>query len=169
MTFYGFRFSANSYVMKPTVVVVDEGYPSECIKFRSILNPAQSRFRVTGTPSSPGAEEPSLVEVRRNSLPLKPSGKERQRTPSPSQPSEDRPTTSLPTEQVNGSVNADKENLPKEATGPDRRDVLDDVIDETKAAKDLVRWRIAMQDLCSYSAAFGSVGTARRRSGSWNI
>lgn len=123
---------------KSTVAVVDECYPSECIKFRSILNPRQMRFRVNGSPS-PGAEGKSPAEGEQaDPLPLKPSKKQRQRTPSPTHPSEDLPDSPAVTiEQAHLSTDAGR-GLDEDTSGAGERDALDDIIDQTKAARDLV-------------------------------
>ena len=117
---------------------MDESYPSECIKFRSILNPAQTRFRVNGIPApsiakepSPDAAEPSSA----GSLPLKPPKGQEQNPPTQSdqQPSDQNvpgPTHGQQTEQV---TSAAQEEVP-----PRERDALDDLIDEAKTVQDLV-------------------------------
>lgn len=111
--------------------MVDESYPSECIKFRSVLNPAQSRFRVNGTPASVVEEQPLDQAARQSSddsLPLKePKGK-RQKTPTPSEQSSCGQVDPGP---VQRPVNV-------EDVAGRERDILDDIIDEAKATKDLV-------------------------------
>lgn len=61
-------------IFPATIALVDEGYPAECIKFRCVLNPAQSRFRVSGFPLPSVAKEPSfeVEESSGGSLSLKP-------------------------------------------------------------------------------------------------
>ncbi|KAL9942891.1 hypothetical protein D7B24_002667 [Verticillium nonalfalfae] len=63
-----------------TAVVVNETYPLDCIQFRSVLNPKQKQYLVTGYPSeqlveAPGVAAPSDVSVPAGSpvsLQLKP-------------------------------------------------------------------------------------------------
>ncbi|OJK00384.1 hypothetical protein ASPACDRAFT_52099 [Aspergillus aculeatus ATCC 16872] len=93
-----------------TVALVDESYPSECVKFRTVLNTAQVRFRVSGTPV-PAAEKGSSPVIEPSdgeSLSIKPSRREQQ------QQHETQSHTEL-----------------------HKRDALDDLIEEAKAVKDL--------------------------------
>ncbi|PYH44483.1 DNA-directed DNA polymerase IV [Aspergillus saccharolyticus JOP 1030-1] len=62
------------------VALVDESYPSECVKFRSILNTAQVRFRISGTPIPAGEKDSTPVDEvpASGSLPIKPSRREQQ-------------------------------------------------------------------------------------------
>lgn len=83
-----------------------------------------------GTPSTEVEKPP--IETQDNSLPLKPPKK--QHTPTPSQPSGDQSDPPVPVEQKERSANCEK----PETAGTRERDALDDMIDETKAAKDLV-------------------------------
>lgn len=123
--------------VKSTVALVDECYPSECVKFRTVLNPSHTRFRVNGTPTS-DVEKPSargVVEPSVDSLPLKPPKGKEQQTPTQS-------------EQLSNGQNdsgaAYNEQLDEEPTSaceeaPAReRDALDDIIDEARFVKDLV-------------------------------
>lgn len=114
--------------------MVDESYPSECIKFRCVLNPGQTRFRINGAPTSVAKEQPVDQVVRRSSsdsLPLKaPKGK-KQSTPVPSEQSSCDQNDPGPVHVDQGPANIEDV--------PDReRDVLDDIIDEAKVTKDLV-------------------------------
>lgn len=122
---------------------VNECYPSECIKFRSILNPAQMRFRVNGTPAPSGVEEPSTSaeEVVEDSLPLKLPKKQQPHTPTASEPSENQPNSIAASalRVYEFLVNIDEDELGKNKSAVRERDALDDMIDETKAAQDLVR------------------------------
>ena len=120
---------------------VDECYPSECIKFRSILNPTQMRFKVNGSPSPPGVEEPSTSaeEVVPDSLPLKlPMGQQPQ-TPTPPQPFNGQSNAPVDLAPVHeSSANSGEEEPDSKSSDVRERDALDDIIDVTKAAKDLV-------------------------------
>ncbi|KAK3382854.1 hypothetical protein B0T24DRAFT_602777 [Lasiosphaeria ovina] len=59
----------------PSLVIVNEDYPLECIQFRNLLNPHQHQYRVLGCPSQPVPSEsaPSPLPSRDEelSLPLK--------------------------------------------------------------------------------------------------
>lgn len=121
---------------------VDECYPSECIKFRSILNPRQMRFKVNGSPSPAGVEEPltSAEEVVADSLPLKLPKGQQPHTPTPPQPFDNQsnpPVDSVP-HVDESSANPGGEEPGSKNSDVRERDALDDVIEETKAAKDLV-------------------------------
>lgn len=120
---------------------MDEGYPAECIKFRCVLNPAQSRFRINGAPTPSVVEEPSVevVESSTGSLPLKPPKGQQQYTPTESEQmsnGQDRyqpvQEQQIEPEPVSTHEEASPEGLARE------RDALDDIIEETKATKDLV-------------------------------
>ncbi|KAJ5098866.1 hypothetical protein N7532_005867 [Penicillium argentinense] len=124
------------------IALVNESYPSECIRFRSLLSPLQARFRVNGTPVPTIIEPTPVVEQKTTDpLPLKPSRQDHQKSPETSQgqneesaPVEIAISEAVTSEAVqNTDVGAD--------TGivePRERDALDDVIDESKAARHLV-------------------------------
>ncbi|RHZ46378.1 DNA-directed DNA polymerase IV [Aspergillus thermomutatus] len=122
----------------PNVALLDESYPSECIKFKSVLSTTLVRFRVNGAPgldaeeTTPANETPSTA-----SLPLKPSGKQ-QVTPTPSQDSRDQCVVDHASEQP---VEARSDETHQEQPVPElpsrERDALDDMIEATKVAKDL--------------------------------
>ncbi|KAL4916263.1 hypothetical protein BDW62DRAFT_109133 [Aspergillus aurantiobrunneus] len=133
----------NLETIPPRVALVDECYPAECIKFRRVLNVAQLRFQVKGTPSlsdvegscSPPFEEPSVAT--QGSLPLKPDRKQPPQTQVSSQLLEDQesPPQKQPL-QIQFQEEATEEKV--RDSFPDRgRDALDDMIEEAKAAKHL--------------------------------
>lgn len=108
--------------LKPTVAIVDECYPSECIKFRSLLSPKQSRFRVSG--ESIESNKPPPIESRScDSLQVKPVRSKVDSTPTP-----EPPTTPTFDQRTSGLPNNER-----------MRDSLDDIIDEARAIRDLVR------------------------------
>jgi DNA polymerase IV len=121
------------------VALVNETYPSECIRFRSILSPSQARFRVEGTPASgqndAPAPEPPTVPVSVDSLPLKAPRREKEQTPEPSQ---------SPIQQVIHDRQPAPEVVSTPAVGENsseetrERDALDDIIAEAKATSHLV-------------------------------
>ena len=121
---------------------MDESYPSECIKFRSILNPAQTRFRVNGIPTPSVAKEPSPVDADEpssaGSLQLKPPKGQEQQTPTQSdqQPSDQNTPGPIygQQEDLTSAAQAAQEEVPFR-----ERDALDDLIDEAKTVQDLVR------------------------------
>lgn len=116
--------------VQPNIALVDESYLSECIRFRSVLSPGQTRFRVSGVPKSPVVEEQPVKEAEQSSsgsLPLKPPKGKGQSTPTPP-------------EQLSGGQlqHEDEEPIPVEEVPGRGRDVLDDIIDEAKVVEDLV-------------------------------
>ncbi|KAF4165757.1 hypothetical protein CNMCM6936_007376 [Aspergillus lentulus] len=124
----------------PNVALLDESYPSECIKFKSVLSTTLVRFRVHGAPC-PEAEEtnPTIETPSTASLPLKPIRKQRV-TPTPSQDSRDQcvvdPTPELPVD-VEERSNEKHQEQPVPELSSRERDALDDMIEAAKAAKDL--------------------------------
>lgn len=120
---------------KSTIALVDEGYPAECINWRTVLETTRSRFRVKGMPIAPVAKESAPAEEASNqSLSLKPSGKHKH-APTPSQNSDQ---VHVGLEQAEKPTEAKLEEKILENRSPRERDALDDMIDETKAVKDLV-------------------------------
>ncbi|KAJ9484769.1 hypothetical protein VN97_g8600 [Penicillium thymicola] len=133
-----------------SVALVNESYPSECIKFRSILDTSQLRFRVHGTPTTAEKEKSPVAEPPLpDSLPLKPSRREKVQSserylspvdePTPNPLSKDFPETvpeSVPDATISGTVH---ETATEEACkkGNWERDALDDIIDEAKATSHL--------------------------------
>ncbi|KAJ5107447.1 hypothetical protein N7456_004122 [Penicillium angulare] len=113
------------------VAIVNETYPSDCIKFRSVLSPLFERFRVDGTPgmaknaedTEPAQTEPKNLET----LPLKQSTREKLQEST--QNSSVEGMTMLPSDEPTKEHNL--------GAGPRERDVLDDVIDESKAISHL--------------------------------
>jgi DNA polymerase IV len=124
----------------PHVALLDESYPSECIKFKSVLSTTLVRFRVHGAPC-PEAEEtnPTNETPSTASLPLKPIRKQ-QVTPTPSQDSRDQcvvdPTPELAVDGEQRSNETHQEQPVPELSSRER-DALDDMIEAAKAAKDL--------------------------------
>ncbi|KAE8394303.1 hypothetical protein BDV23DRAFT_169637 [Aspergillus alliaceus] len=118
----------------PNIALLDESYPSECIKFRSILNISQARFRVNGIPvvSEKGETSP-LNESSAESFALKAASRQQQpETQSQSSESEEDPPY------VQQANNYPEKTSQEPVYEPLReRDALDDMIDEAKAVKDL--------------------------------
>ncbi|KAJ5767086.1 uncharacterized protein N7511_004702 [Penicillium nucicola] len=123
-----------------TVVLVNESYPSDCIQFRSVLNPLQLRFRVNGVPKltieekRQGQKQSHVVResVSAIDLPLKPSRREQALYPESSQP------------RFEESIQAVTASSVEEPAGEEmhirnlrERDALDDIIDEAKATSHL--------------------------------
>lgn len=120
---------------------MDESYPSECIKFRSILNAAQTRFRVNGIPTPSVVKEPSPDAAESSSagsLQLKPPKGQEQQTPTQSDQQPSGQNTPGPIygqqEDLTSAAQAAQEEVP-----PRERDALDDLIDEAKTVQNLVR------------------------------
>lgn len=120
---------------------MNESYPSECIRFRSVLSPSQARFRVEGIPEV-GHEEAlapvpasTTLPVSAASLPLKPSGREQEQTPEPAQsPTQEVINDSRPASEV-----VARSSVPEgSCEGSRQRDALDDIIAEAKATSYLV-------------------------------
>lgn len=122
--------------VQSTVMLLDESYPSECIKFRSILGSHHARFRILGMPVGPGSEEtrPAGGASTSDSLPLKPTGKELQTamTPEPDSPVRRTSNVSRSPTCCTGEVARE----PPRTTS--RRDVLDEMIEEARCARVLV-------------------------------
>ncbi|KAB8255107.1 hypothetical protein BDV32DRAFT_142310 [Aspergillus pseudonomiae] len=122
----------------PNIALLDESYPSECIKFRTVISTSHVRFRITGMPVvSKATEEPQQNEPSDESLPLKPTGRQKRQLETQSQPSESEDDSEYPpdAQKPNGySDEAQKEVVYEPLR---ERDALDDMIDEAKAVKDL--------------------------------
>lgn len=124
--------------VQPTVMLLDESYPSECIKFRSILSSHHARFRILGMPvtSELGESEPIGEVSTENSLPLKPSGRELRTAMTPPEP--DSPVG----RDFNGSHLTARGGVTNEAVRsrtPPPRDALDEMIKQAQCAQNLVR------------------------------
>ncbi|KAJ5185511.1 DNA polymerase family X [Penicillium cf. griseofulvum] len=133
-----------------SVALVNESYPSECIQFRSVLDTSQLRFRVHG--SSTTAEKNNSLVVDPpppDSLPLKPSRREKDQSPerrlSPVEEPTPNPKSKDLTETVPESVSHAVISDPVNETATEEacksinweRDSLDDIIDEAKATRHL--------------------------------
>ncbi|PKY04610.1 putative DNA polymerase POL4 [Aspergillus campestris IBT 28561] len=119
-----------------TVMLLDESYPSECIKFRSILSSHHARFRILGmsVEPEPGETGPGGEVSTGDSLPLKPSGRELRTAMTPPEP--DSPV----------GWNFDVSRLPARggvvdeavrSRTPPPRDALDEMIEAAQCAQDL--------------------------------
>ncbi|KAJ5218519.1 DNA polymerase family X [Penicillium cinerascens] len=113
------------------IAVVNETYPSECIRFRSVLSTLQVRFRVDGTPTATDKEEPTVATqtIYADTLPLKPSRRTRQKSPETSQSNNE----TAPVEPPPGQP----AQVTEDGADTHGRDSLDDIIDETKAVRHL--------------------------------
>jgi len=123
---------------EPNVSLVNEDYPAECIKWRSLLSVTHSRFRVNGTQAAPEVEDPPVDRSPDGYLQLKPSRKQAQCTPDSSQ-NGSRPEPALPVNNI--CEPQENSNGAEKVSGPqvDReRDALDDLMEDVKAVKDLV-------------------------------
>ncbi|KAJ5587675.1 uncharacterized protein N7459_003440 [Penicillium hispanicum] len=120
------------------LALVNESYPSDCIRFRSVISPTYARFRVDGMPlvtedENPTAEpaaEPSSAE----SLQVKPSRRE-QRSAETSQSTQE--ANALDDAAVAKVNTAEQTKETGGGTASRDRDALDDVIDETRAVMHL--------------------------------
>ncbi|KAL2872058.1 DNA-directed DNA polymerase IV [Aspergillus lucknowensis] len=120
------------------VGLVDECYPAECIKFRCILSITQTRFLVSGATCPSEAEGPSRPSASMESLPLKPDKKQQWETQTPPRISEEQgnPRAEDLEFQAECTMSA-TEDVVYESFPARERDVLDEMIDEAKAAKHL--------------------------------
>lgn len=94
-------------------------------------------------PSSKEEPAPAVEQKTPDSLPLKPSRREKQNSPEPSPEASQRSTegnapTGLPTTETVDSTSLQDANADIEASSRER-DALDDIIDESKATSHLVR------------------------------
>ena len=126
--------------------LVNETYPSECIRFRSILSASYDRFRVDGAPNiveKAKPDTPAPIEPEpTGSLPLKKSTREQLQNPESTQ---DSVAERAPTPQPAVTA-ADTSAMEIDESSPSReRDAFDDIIDESKAMSHLVRNRPAFQ------------------------
>lgn len=124
--------------VQSTVMLLDESYPSECIKFRSILSSHHARFRILGmsVESEPGETRPGGEVSTGDSLPLKPSGRELRTAMTPPEP--DSPAGwnfDVSRSPARGGV-ADEA---VRSRTPPPRDALDEMIEAAQCAQDLVR------------------------------
>ncbi|KAJ5827270.1 DNA polymerase family X [Penicillium robsamsonii] len=129
-----------------SVALVNESYPSECIQFRSVLDTSQLRFRVNGTPTTAEKKSP-VAELPPDSLPLKPSRREKNQFPERCLSPVEESTPNLPKdfkETVPESVSHTVITEPVHETTEEackraswERDALDDIIDEAKATSHL--------------------------------
>lgn len=125
------------------MALVNESFPSECIRFRSILSPSHVRFRVEGTPTSGHNDAPAPVPapalanvpVSVESLPLKASRKEQEQTPETSQPPTEEAIPGSPAASEVVVTSSVPEDSPEETR---QRDALDELIAEAKATSHLV-------------------------------
>ncbi|KAL3460717.1 hypothetical protein BJX64DRAFT_177238 [Aspergillus heterothallicus] len=120
------------------ISLVDECYPSECIKFRYILSVTQARFQVTGAPRLPEAAEPGDHQPTVASLPLKPYTKQPEQTQASSHAFEllDSPHVLHHEPRAVSSYHSAEEVVQESFIGRER-DALDEMIEEAKAAKHL--------------------------------
>lgn len=137
--------------LQTSIILVNETYPSECIQFRLVLNPLQLRFRVDGISTT--EKEQSPVAEPPDSLPLKPSRREKYLSPDRHQSSiEEPPLSHLPRDppnvipetipSVSNAIVKCANEAATEEMAPARtwkRDALDDMIEEAKATSHLVR------------------------------
>ncbi|KAG2415509.1 hypothetical protein HFD88_006700 [Aspergillus terreus] len=135
-------------VFPTNIALVDESYPSECIKFRSLLSTTHVRFRVRGMPGSSEMKnpEPSTGHATADVLPLKPP-KKAPPPPTPSQGSQSFDHAEVIPESQSEELVKEREVQSTHEGSPSReRDILDDIIDEAKTVKDLPLESLDCQD-----------------------
>ncbi|GAE00218.1 DNA polymerase POL4, putative [Paecilomyces variotii No. 5] len=119
------------------IALVTEDYPSECIKFRSILNTTHSRFQVRAAQTTVDQEDKPASGGQSSdvSLQLKPPKKRAGDSPTPSHSGGNSSVPVIqPPEPAGCEVDTAKRN---ELHVSRKRDVLDDMVDEIKAVKHL--------------------------------
>ncbi|RAK78206.1 DNA-directed DNA polymerase IV [Aspergillus fijiensis CBS 313.89] len=152
ITFHDVKKHLHVESFPSTVALVDESYPSECVKFRTVLNTAQVRFRVSGTPVPAGdkGSSPVIEPSGGDSLSIKPSRREQQQQHETQSHTE---LHSLTTEGQTAGRQATEQQTSELYTAEQvvecsndlhtvsepvrEQDALDDLIEEAKAVKDL--------------------------------
>ncbi|KAL1853069.1 hypothetical protein Plec18170_005651 [Paecilomyces lecythidis] len=120
------------------IALVCEDYPSECIRFRSILDTTHSRFRVRAAKTTVDQEDKPAFGAQYSdvSLQLKPPKKRVGASPTPSHSGGNSsvPVIRPSAEPAGCEVDTEERN---ELPPSRQRDVLDDMVDEVKAVKHL--------------------------------
>lgn len=122
------------------ISLVNEVYPSDCIKYRFAVNPKQVLYHVKGHPQVAEPSEPSVpAPSSESSLSLKLGKREliqQAQTPSVTEESEHSP---MAWRHVSDETHVDLQNTEKTYTKPDENnyDALDEAIEEARAVKDL--------------------------------
>ncbi|KAJ5635824.1 DNA polymerase family X [Penicillium longicatenatum] len=121
------------------VSIVNELYPSDCIRFRSVLSPCYGRFQVEGTPVVTEKKTPVVPEepepASSNSLPLKQSKRAQEQDQGSTQRShEDSSPVALPASTA--LISEPVQNIIRDEETRER-DALDDLIDDTRAISHL--------------------------------
>ncbi|KAL1966481.1 hypothetical protein VTN77DRAFT_4403 [Rasamsonia byssochlamydoides] len=122
----------------PNVALVNQDYPSECLKFQSILSVTQTRFLVNGAPGATTDDTPALPDpAPEDSLPLKPPRRRGQRSPTPT-PEEDSQRQARVAQAVaetsEKQLEGETSHHSRPGTAPD---ILDELMEKVKAAGDL--------------------------------
>ncbi|KAJ6006224.1 hypothetical protein N7451_004168 [Penicillium sp. IBT 35674x] len=121
------------------VIIVNELYPSDCIRFNAVLSPSYGRFQVEGTPvaieNKTSVEHKALGPIPSDSLPLKLSKRAQEQGQDLTQHSDEDnvpdvpPVSTTPSSGLVQDIVCDAETR--------ERDVLDSLIDETRAISHL--------------------------------
>ncbi|KAJ5637514.1 DNA polymerase family X [Penicillium lividum] len=152
------------------VILVNEVYPSDCIRFRSVLSPSYDRFRVEGTPVAAENEiaTPTAAQPDSDSLPLKESKREKRQAQASTQQTQENSLPTSPTQsgaqypaQSPASTELHIEPVENVADAATReRDTFDDVIDELKAISHLPLDSFDFADEGEDEVDFGNESTA---------
>ncbi|KAL8737305.1 MAG: hypothetical protein Q9181_001796 [Wetmoreana brouardii] len=125
----------------PSIIVVNELYPAECIQFRTLVNPEQRLYQVPGRQPEPTTEQKqSSAASSEKSLPLKPEKRamdQPSETPTHTEPSEQGSADQPP---VTEAIARSPPRAPAVQSFKPRGqppDALDQAISETLAVKDL--------------------------------
>jgi DNA polymerase IV len=124
---------------KANIALVNQDYPSECLRFRSLLKVTQSRFRIEGTPlGDMGIFSPALSGPMSDAFPpLKPPQRRGQHSPTPSPIAN--PEQYQIAESTSKTSKHERENARLNLTGPTNfSDPLDEVMTMVKATAGLV-------------------------------
>ncbi|OAX79730.1 hypothetical protein ACJ72_05949 [Emergomyces africanus] len=126
----------------PSVSLVNESYPAECITFGTLMNASHTRFRVSGAPANQNEvnksdEDPAVG----NSPKLKSARRENNlETPAVSQSSlkalRDHPSPP-PFPDTHGNEDKGSCNDPEEQLSQKEPDILDEMIEQARVEKDL--------------------------------
>ncbi|KAK2797285.1 hypothetical protein FQN50_009250 [Emmonsiellopsis sp. PD_5] len=151
----------------PSMALVNESYPAECIRFGSLMNASHPRFHVIGAPALLKQDSKSAPTEVSGSPKLKPSRKDggNLETPTASQKTYDEgfnlphPSLAIDTHEEHEEMHASRQVSEREP------DDLDAVIEQARAEKDLPLDPSDEEDedMASDSASSNSDSAARKR------
>ncbi|KAK2775345.1 hypothetical protein FQN52_004029 [Onygenales sp. PD_12] len=152
----------------PSMALVNESYPAECIRFGSLMNACHTRFHVLGAPvlSKQGPESASTGVAGADSPKLKPGRKDggNLETPTTSQKTSDEvPNLPHPSLAIDEHEENEETHVSRQVSEREPDD-LDAVIEQARAEKDLpLDPSDEEEDMASDSASSHSDSGARKR------